>query len=308
MLGISKDNEILDAVMKGYCASEADVKAFAAGKHPGPSLENFKPDWQTIASLWNKTLANQFAGNLIEEKPELKGCEEGIIGHFMQRIYTLQRTINKRLPQTATEDPNEVEALYQEQRLVTLHNGRVRARQVSVCLIFCFFTSFLMANIHLLQLYDARLSYTARMVELEPTGKVWPRLHGMVFSLTLDGQSEDESDGEDFIRVKQIWRCPDVEARLDYIDESRERFLRTQNGARLPGATFRKRCSANPRKQRMYDARQPPPRLPINLYGEAWYTALGEESPAQAALEPSGPIKLPKLRHCVLVAPRPVQK
>lgn len=130
----------------------------------------------------------------------------------------------------------------------------------------------------------------------------------MVFSLTLEGQSEDESDGDDFVRVKQIWRCPEVEGRLDYIDECRERYMRTPNGARLPGATFRKRCLANPRRRLMYDARQPPRCLPINLYNEAWYIALGEGTPAQVAIEASEPVNLPKLRHCALVASRPIQK
>ncbi len=130
----------------------------------------------------------------------------------------------------------------------------------------------------------------------------------MVFSLTIEGQSEDESDGEDFIRVKQIWRCPEAEGRLDYIDECRERYMRTENGARLPGATFRRRYAANPHRRPMYDARQPPRKLPINLYNEAWYTALGEGTPAQIAIEASERIELPKLRHCVLVAPRPIQR
>ncbi len=112
-LGISKDNDVLDAVKRVHFAPEEDVNAFATGRHPGPSMDIMKPDWQNASSLWNKTLALQFADILIEEKPELDGSKEAIIAHFIQRIYTLQRTINKRLPQVTTDDPDQVETLYQ---------------------------------------------------------------------------------------------------------------------------------------------------------------------------------------------------
>lgn len=126
-----------------------------------------------------------------------------------------------------------------------------------------------------------------------PNGDAWALLHELVRRLGLNGQSEDESDEESdiFTPVELYWRNPIVQRLLDFIDECREQHARTPSGKLLPGNQFRTReRSINP----PISQGNPPSGLPINLYMDTWYTALGEGSEAQRALKAKPiPLKLP---------------
>lgn len=50
------------------CATEADLREFAKGRHPGPSLEYFYPDaYNSRKSPWNRALAAIFARNYVDD-------------------------------------------------------------------------------------------------------------------------------------------------------------------------------------------------------------------------------------------------
>ena len=126
-----------------------------------------------------------------------------------------------------------------------------------------------------------------------PNGEAWALLHELVLRLGLNGQSEDESDEESdvYTPVELYWRNPLVQRLLDFIDRCREQYARTPSGKRLPGNQFRTReRSVNP----SVSQDSPPSGLPINLYMDTWYTALGEGSAAQRSLMANlVPLKLP---------------
>lgn len=133
------------------------------------------------------------------------------------------------------------------------------------------------------QLYQARLGFTEHMMA-GANGAAWVLLHELILRLGLNGQSEDESGDESdiYTPVELYWRNPIVQRLLDFIDNCREQYARTPNGKRLPGNQFRTReRSVNPTISR----NNPPSGLPINLYMDTWYAALGEGSPAQQSLK-----------------------
>lgn len=132
MFGIAKDSDILAAVQRGHAADSAHVEAFSLGRHGGPSLEILKPDWEDHKSLWNRQLADKFATHLCAGKPEYEDSKEQIAEHFVNRIHTLQRILNGRLPKTEEENLAEVEANYQQEQEALLHGKRIRGRLISV--------------------------------------------------------------------------------------------------------------------------------------------------------------------------------
>ena len=133
------------------------------------------------------------------------------------------------------------------------------------------------------RLYHARLDFTEYMMS-GVSGASGALLHELVRRHGLNGQSEDDSGDESdvYTPVELYWRNPMVQRLLNFIDRCREQYARTPSGKRLPGNQFRSRERSinSPISQN-----RPLSGLPVNLYMETWYVALGEGSPTQQSLE-----------------------
>ncbi|KAF9470326.1 hypothetical protein BDN70DRAFT_902197 [Pholiota conissans] len=279
LFGIKKDEEILDVLRQGRLqADENAVKYFRVGQHQGPSLNNIQIDWDNVKkSSWNGRLADLFAEHLVALKPEYNDGTSitEIKMHFLQRLTSLRNIISARIPKTEDEDPTNVENEYQANHAATQKTNRIRMRQAN--------------------LYDARLQFTAHMVEVtqEPQLKrAWQKLHIMIRCLGAEGQSEDDSDGEGSYTPKfMYWREPEIIKLLSYIDSLRKEYRRTENGRQLPGAQFRTRIrSAVPSQS----TRPAPKSLPVNLFNQTWLTSIGD-SVYRSQLQIKEQIPLPSL-------------
>lgn len=110
----------------------------------------------------------------------------------------------------------------------------------------------------------------------------------MIQHLGVDGQSSDESDGEDLLVSHQEWRSDQITQLLELCDESRPST--TELGTRRPGAKPRERIREdNPQPSR----RVPKPGLPINFYNPLWYASLGEGTTAQLDIDAQLAMRLP---------------
>ena len=112
------------------------------------------------------------------------------------------------------------------------------------------------------------------IAELDDESKVWIDNYNIVDTLGIDGQSSDESDGDEegVYNVKLIhWRNKKLVKRLNKVDGVR----RTTNkyGNRRPGTKRRIRKRRSVRDSRE-TTRPPPTGKPINFYSEEWYMSL----------------------------------
>jgi len=113
------------------------------------------------------------------------------------------------------------------------------------------------------------------IAELDDESKAWIDNYKIVDTLGIDGQSSDESDGDEngVYNVKLLhWRNKELVKRLN--KEVRVRKTMNKYGNRRPGTKqrIRKRRSVVRDLQEM--TRPPPTRKPINFYSEEWYMLL----------------------------------
>ncbi|KAG6882506.1 hypothetical protein C0993_010288, partial [Termitomyces sp. T159_Od127] len=106
-LGITHDKDIKEATKNHqHMASPDEVDNFDNGLILAPSLTPLHPYWDEICCPWNKSLAKQFADEIIAAGHELSGeTRENIKTHFFQRLVTLKKELKCQTPRS-----NETEA------------------------------------------------------------------------------------------------------------------------------------------------------------------------------------------------------
>ena len=101
----------------------------------------------------------------------------------------------------------------------------------------------------------------------------WAQSLKMVESLGPGGMSSDDSEDDGghavYVIRRRGWRAAAVQARLEKIDEDRQRL--TAAGGRRPGNTPRKRIR---RHQAALSKRDPVIQLPYNWYTPTWISDL----------------------------------
>lgn len=104
----------------------------------------------------------------------------------------------------------------------------------------------------------------------------------MVDELGMDGNSSDESEGENHVIRRKGWRSKEVGQLLQFIDANRN--VTNAYGNPLPGGRPHARLRTNHAPM----TRHPTPAcLPKNFYDKTWYDTLTPFSQKQLAPKPS---------------------
>ena len=124
------------------------------------------------------------------------------------------------------------------------------------------------------------------ITELDDESKAWINNYKIMDTLGIDGQSSDESDGDEdgVYNVKLIhWRNKELVKRLNKADKVRK--TTNKYGNRRPGTKqrIRKRRSVRDLQE---TTRPPPTRKPINFYSEEWYMSLTTQQKRDLDAEP----------------------
>lgn len=121
--------------------------------------------------------------------------------------------------------------------------------------------------IEVLQLFDARLQ-TCQSA-LQGGNDIWELLALLVDTLGYDGNSSDETDGQQHvIRIKE-WRSVEIRTLLDFIDKNRT--MTNAYGNRLLGTQPHLRIH---RSYGPLSTHSAVAALPRNFYDNAWYDSL----------------------------------
>ncbi|KAG6826326.1 hypothetical protein H0H92_000306 [Tricholoma furcatifolium] len=186
-------------------ASPEEVAAFEEDQGDGPSLEDFRPYWDTLDCRWNNRLAELFADELLSENPALgrdPETRQSVFEHFGQRLESLRKQL--KLQETCPDEtPEQASSRVRSHHGRRLASCRVRERQVT--------------------LYGSRLRICREMLNT-PNSSDWELLLNLVATLQAEGQSSDDSETEETCIVRsRSWRHPDVTALLRLIDGLREK-------------------------------------------------------------------------------------
>lgn len=282
LLGITRDIQIIDTAEGGLLTDLDEADQFNDGLIDGPPLEPLRVCWDNIKSLWNLHLADTFTNHLVTLKPEYDTEEkrEEIRAHFMQRLEFLRKVLTKYIRKTDEASEDDAEAHYQNERLESLHEKRIQRRQAGVSLTFIC-QSIIYIEV-LAQLRDTRFQI-CQSGSLGGDNQAWDLLALMVQKLGVDGNSSDETDGEDrsyAVRFKE-WRSKEVNELLNFIDDNRTHT--NANGHNKPGTLPRKRI------RRIYPPSskdRPIACLPLNFYNKTWYDSLSSLQQVQLDAQP----------------------
>lgn len=131
LLRIKQDANIVN-VFRDVSAHRGDVQRFMTSAIDHPGLEPFKPFWDAVNHPWNDALADIFTQHLIQKRPHLSERGDDIRAHFIQRLNTLQKALTPNLQLYDGETQEEISLRIKKQKLDSLRQKRIRARQETV--------------------------------------------------------------------------------------------------------------------------------------------------------------------------------